>query len=128
MAINEIISVKRNVFKGKAATVEEINSAERNLGLKFAEDYKEYLMTYGSIAYEGHELTGICNSKRLNVVDVTNKIRERIPKIPKSFYVIEETNYDGIVFWQNSKGTIFKTIDNSKPKKVYSSLEDYVNM
>ena len=128
MSINEIQLIKQNVLTGKAATAEEIIAAEKSLGLKFAEDYKEYLLTFGNIAYEGHELTGICKSKRLNVVDVTKKLRERIGVVPKTLYVIEETNYDGIVFWQNSKGIVYKSLGLSKPKKAYNSLEHFMSI
>ena len=128
MTIKEIISEKEDVLRGKAATMKEIQSAEKELGLKFANDYKEYLLTFGDITYEGHELTGISFSKRINVVDVTKKIKRNLKHIPHNYYVLEDANYDGIVFWQNEEGIVFRSIGKSEPIKAYDSLMDFLLM
>ena len=54
-----------------AASKEQIADAENELKLKFSEDYKEYLSTFGAATFCGKELTGICSSERLSVVAVT---------------------------------------------------------
>lgn len=43
-----------------AASKEQIADAENELKLKFSEDYKEYLSTFGAATFCGKELTGIC--------------------------------------------------------------------
>ena len=58
-----------------AASKEQIADAENELKLKFSEDYKEYLSTFGAATFCGKELTGICSSERLSVVAVTQCAR-----------------------------------------------------
>lgn len=74
-----------------------IAQAEKMLNNRFADDYREYLLKIGLASFNGHELTGICSSKRLNVVDVTLSEKSITPSIPQDWYVLEETNIDGIV-------------------------------
>ena len=79
------------------------------MSLSFSKDYKLYLSRCGFATYEGHELTGICKAKRLNVVDVTINERTISPNIPENWYVIEQLNIDGIVIWQSGTGDIYQT-------------------
>ena len=84
-------------------------------------------MEYGIAAFAGHELTGLSDAKRTNVVDVTIKERNRNINIPDELYVIEETNMDGIVFWQNQKGEVFRSYSSGEITKAYDSLEEYLH-
>ena len=112
---------------GKASN-EDIKVAEKDLNLKFAEEFKKYLMEFGVAEIDGHEFTGIFNSKRLNVVDVTKKIKNKYNNLNDDMYVIEELNIDNIVILQDSKGTIFECTINSKPKKIFNSFAEYVEL
>ena len=56
-----------------AASKEQIADAENELKLKFSEDYKEYLSTFGAATFYGKELTGICSSERLSVHEASIK-------------------------------------------------------
>jgi hypothetical protein len=47
----------------KPASATEISEAEKQLGLRFADEYKEYLSAIGAILAYGIELTGIAKSK-----------------------------------------------------------------
>ena len=85
-----------------AASNEEIAAVENVLGLRFAQDYREYVATFGAASFAGHELTGICKSDRLNVVTVTMEERNNMV-VPADWYVLEQANIDGIVVWQNSE-------------------------
>ena len=104
----------------------EINKAEKDLNLKFSEEYKSYLLNYGFATYEGHELTGICKAKRLNVVEVTKAERNNNPNVPNDCYVIETANIDGIVIWQNEDGLIFQSSPNTNSVELYNSLCEYI--
>ncbi len=104
---------------------EKINEAEKKLGLVFAEDYKQYISTYGIASFGSHELTGICSSKRLNVVSVTNKYKAE-KNIFDNLYVIEDIGIDGIVIWQSSTGEIFQSEYDFELKKIFNSLAEYV--
>lgn len=75
----------------------------------------------------GHELTGICKAARLNVVDVTQDERQ-YNSVPVDWYVIEQTNIDGIVIWQTASGTIYETCPGSEADKICDSLEEYISL
>lgn len=126
-----VISVLRNKLNFKsyeAGNKSDIQRSEELLSLVFTQEYKDYLENFGFATYEGHELTGICKSKRLNVVDATIMERERFPDIPLDWYVVECLNIDGIVIWQSSSGEMYQTAPNSKPKLISESFADYISM
>lgn len=124
--ISDAIKSKPNLYFGKKANETDINVAEKELDLFFSNDYKEYLLQYGLISYDNHELTGLCSSQRLNVVYATKEERKNNPHIPIDYYVIERTNIDGIVIWQSSNGEVFQTYPNSNPEKIANSLSEYI--
>jgi hypothetical protein len=105
----------------------EISDAEIQLCLRFSDEYKAYLAEFGAILADGVELTGIAKSKRRHVVDVTKREKELNTKIPHSLYVVEHTEIDGIVIWQDSQGTIYQSAMNSEPVKIAHSLTQYLS-
>lgn len=115
-----------NFHSLKGTTEEKITAAENALGLTFAKDYHSYLKQYALASMNGHELTGIVASKRLNVADVTLRNRENNPDISKNLYVIEELYIDHAVAWQDEKGWVYQTIGASEPVKIFDSLSEYV--
>lgn len=104
------------------ASKEDICDAEMALNLKFSEEYIEYLMTYGIVCANGHELTGIGNSNRLNVVKATIRAKERNSNISSDMYVVEDMQIDNIIILQNGNGDLFQTIANGVPQKIDMSL------
>ena len=125
-SIVNILKGKKSFVSLKGANPKEISIAEKELKTVFAPDYHEYVSTFGAASYYGHELTGVCKSNSLNVVDVTLLERE-FNSVPMDWYVIEQTNIDGIVYWQSSDGKIYQTRPNKKPIIMYDSLLDYIN-
>lgn len=126
--MSEIIETLKNApeYIGGAGRVNmEIKNAEKLLGIEFAPDYKCYLKEIGLACFNGHELTGICKDSRLNVVDVTAAQRKQYPEACL-WYVIEETNIDGIVIWQSPAGAIYKTILGTKTQKICDSMTEYI--
>lgn len=109
-------------------SAEQIANAENALALHFAGDYREYLCALGIVSAGGHEFTGICNSKRLNVADVTLSERSINANIPHDWYVLEEANIDGIVIWQNGAGEIFQTQPGRNTVKIADSICDYLDL
>ena len=124
--ILEVLKNKNGFDSFGKSNNDEINEAEKSLNLKFSEEYKKYLMEFGVAEIDGHEFTGIFNSKRLNVVDVTKKIKDKYNDINADMYVIEELNIDNMVILQDSKGKIFESTINSKPRRIYNSFAEYV--
>lgn len=109
----------------KPATEAEVKAAEKELGVTFAEDYREYVLKYGVISARGIELTGVTTAKRLDVVSVTKTERE-MSNIPKNMYVIENVAIDGIVVLQNTSGEVFSIAPHEPLKRICSSLSEYV--
>ncbi len=124
--IVEVLENKTDLIKGNPVSEKDIVLAQERLKIKFAEDYAQYLMNYGIVAYEGHEITGLSKSERTNVVCVTEKIRNAYQNLLEDLYVIEETNIDDIIIWQSSDGYVYMTIGDSVPRKVYKSLAEYM--
>ena len=126
--MSNIIEILKNApeyIGGTGRTDAEIESAEKQLGIEFALDYKRYLKEIGLACFDGHELTGICRATRLDVVSVTNDERRRCPNSTER-YVVEQTGIDGIVIWQSSTGDVFQTIHGSRCRKISDSLEEYI--
>ena len=120
-----LIQRQPDLYVLNGASDDDIQNAERKLGLVFATDYYEYIATFGAASFASHELTGICKSHRLNVVDVTLEERE-YANVPKSWYVVEQTNIDGIVIWQAYDGAIYLTAPDRQPSKIADGLVNYI--
>lgn len=103
----------------------KIQMAEEELGLKFTDEYKKYVSSFGAVTYEGHELTGICDFKQLNVVDVTLEERRYFPGVPADYYVVEDTHIDGIIIWQSKDGSVYVNTHGCL-KKIAGSLSEYI--
>ena len=107
------------------ATNEQIDIAQKQLGLHFSEEFRQYIQQYGAISAKGVELTGITASPRLSVVEVTKSERE-LNKIPNDLYVIENIAIEGILLLQSSSGEIYELSQNAKIQKKYNSICDYL--
>lgn len=114
-----------NFYAMTGASIEDIKMAEQALGLHFAAEYSKYVAAYGAVSFSNHELTGICKSKRLNVVDVTIQERSKLA-VPNNWYVVEQLGIDDMVIWQASSGEIHQTSPIGFCKKIYKSLSDYI--
>ncbi len=128
MDIIDVINSIECINKPKSASKQAIMQAETELSLSFSEEYKKYLSNKGFMVYDGHELTGICKAKRLNVVDVTKTEKQITPDVPDDWYVIEQVNIDGIVIWQSTEGVIYQTSPNAEPTKICNSLAEYISI
>ena len=127
MNIIKILKQKSDLLHGIGVDQKTISEAERELGLTFADEYKEYLKEMAIVAYSGHELTGLTKSERTNVVQVTRKKKRISPSVPMDWYVIEDANIDDIVIWQDGQGKIYKTMYDSEAVCIASSLADFIN-
>lgn len=125
-SISDVIKALPDLLPLKPVTNQQITDAELQLRVSFDDEFKAYVKEFGAIMAEGIELTGITKSEYRNVVSITQRERGLNPNVPNTMYVIENTYVDGIVIWQDSKGNIFQTKPNSKPKKIASSLIEYI--
>ncbi|WP_449076182.1 SMI1/KNR4 family protein [Ruminococcus sp.] len=124
--ILNLIKNKSKFYSIGNISEENIKEAELILNIRFASDYRMIIKEYGAVTFSGHELTGICNSKRLNVVDATKEER-KYNKVPEDWYVIEQANIDDIVIWQDTSGAVYQTMPNKKPIKLCNSLLEYID-
>jgi hypothetical protein len=120
------LRLKPDFHAMSGADSEQVKKAEQALGLRFSADYREYLSAFGVASFDGHELTGICDFPRLNVVDVTIEQRAFGTDIPADLYVIEQANIDGIVIWQSGTGEVYQSMPNMPPAKWHDSLREYL--
>ncbi|HIF9329356.1 TPA: SMI1/KNR4 family protein [Photobacterium damselae] len=115
-----------NLLALKAVPSTEITDAELQLRVKFSDEYKVYLSTFGAIIADGFELTGISKSEHRNVIPVTKQEWELNNNVPHSMYVIENVGIDGMIIWQDASGVIYQTLPNAKPNQIASSLNEYI--
>ena len=80
----------------------------------------------GVASYEGHELTGVCPFPRLSVVSVTQQERAVNPAIPSAWYVLEQTNIDNLVIWQDASGAVYQAIPGRAPEKISTTMAAYI--
>lgn len=109
------------------ASKEAVEEAEKELGLKFSSEYKKYLLEFGSVVVDGHELTGITTADRLNVVKATLKAKSKIKGIGNALYLVEDLNMDGILIWQDASGTIYESTADGMVSPTSDSLEEYMS-
>lgn len=115
-----------NLLALKATPNTEITDAELQLRVKFSDEYKVYLSTFGAIIANGIELTGISKSEHRNVIPVTKQEWELNDNVPHSMYVVENTGIDGMIIWQDASGIVYQTLPNTKPNQIASSLNEYI--
>lgn len=123
---NNMFNTLENFYALSAASEEEVKNAEEALGVFFANDYKQCVLSYGAISGNAHELTGVCDISRLNVVTVTEEERTLRDDIPADWYVIEQLHIDGVVIWQSPDGSIYQAVPGCEPEKIYDDLISYV--
>lgn len=105
-----------------------IKAAEEKLGLRFSEEYKDYLRSCGVAMADGHEFLGLGSSNRLDVVANTLEEREANPGIPANLYVVEQADIDCIVVWQSFSGEVYQSMPGILPVKLCDSLLEYIEL
>lgn len=119
--IISLIKKLPDLDKPKPASIQDIENAEKELGVKFSNEYKECLKEFGYVGAGATELTGI-----YDVVKVTKREWKLNSNVPHNMYAIEAAG-DGIMIWQDASGSIYETLTRSKkPNKIASSLYDYI--
>lgn len=124
--IVDLLRAQPAFISAKAPTTQEITQAEKALGVTFAADYRDYVTALGVASYEGHELTGVCPFPRLSVVSVTQQEREADPAIPSAWYVLEQTNIDDLVIWQDASGAVYQAMPGRAPEKISTTMAAYI--
>ena len=124
--IIDVVKKLPELLSTGAADSSAIENAEKELGLKFASEYKDYLAEFGSVLADDIEITGIAKPKNRNVVVVTKREWDLNSQVEHNMYVVENLAIDGIIIWQDETGNVYETSPNKKAKKVADSLADYI--
>lgn len=125
-SIIKIIKNQEFLYHLSGTTEQEISDVEKKLGVKFADDYKDYVKEFGIASFNGHELSGICDFERLNVLNLTLKHKDNIFVEKNHLYVIEEFNNGETTIYQNEDGHIFSVYRDGNLEKIANSLEKYI--
>lgn len=122
--IKTIETFKRKRFTGGVST-ELIITAETELGISIASEYKKVLKEFGSLCVKGEEFLGI-DSDNYDIVKATKEARKSDANFPHDVYVIENTAIEGILIVQNSVSEVFSYLPNGKLQYLADSLEEYL--
>ena len=126
--ICEFLESYRDFLSCDPVPIEKIREAEEKLNLKFADEYVECLLKYGSVDIEHIELNSVTNLLYSNVVKDTMDMRE-LPDadmIPADAYVVEDVGIDLVMAWQDSTGAVYLSYPGNGLEKVADSLGEYV--
>lgn len=123
--IKDLISSIDGIKFIGACTSDEIDDAQNKLGLGFPEEYKEYLLNYGAIRFNGIELCGLNIDGYLNVVEATEQEKEANSSFPNKMFVIEDLGIDAKLIVGDEEGNIY-LLQRDKKKLICSSFAEYV--
>lgn len=121
------LASQSDVVHGKHATDGQIATAESELGVTFADEYRAYLRSFGSAIVGSHELSGISAAKHVDVVRMTAQERIRNPQVPPELYVLENVGIDGLIVWQDGSGKVYQSLPGVPPSLIARSILEYLN-
>ncbi|MBW7875609.1 MAG: SMI1/KNR4 family protein [Candidatus Cloacimonetes bacterium] len=108
------IEERHKLYTTGGVSLELINEAEKQLKVKFAADYREYLSKFGAISFGSTELTGLNIDSYANVVSVTLKEAQRNKSFPSDSIVVENTGMEGLLVLQKDSGEVYEWMDGAK--------------
>ena len=126
MRFVELIKTYDDFIALSAISDDKIEQAERILELRFADEYREFISSYGSACANGHEFLGIGESEQTGIVKSTIKEKEKNPNVSSDMYLIENYGIDSLKIWQNSKGELFQTVGKGVPIRIDIGLCEFV--
>lgn len=126
MSLIDAIKQRDIAFTFATTKREDICQAEEELNVNFSKEYSDYVAEFGVAIFDGHEFTGLCDGKRLDVVRVTQEQRRIHKHIPSDCYVVECLDMDGIVIWQSSEGAVYASVPTAEAKKIANSILEYL--
>ena len=118
--------VKSKVYHLNGVSAETVIEAERKLGIRFSDEFRNYLMEYGVASFGSHEFMGLGGDAYLDVVEETLSERRNHPHFPKNCYIVENIGIDGILILQDEEGRIYELNDGGV-KMAYEHFGDYIS-
>ena len=117
--------IKTKLYHGIGVSVDEVIEAENTLGIRFHEEYRNYLLEYGVASFGSHEFLGLGGDSYLDVVQETLQERVNNQMFPRNCYVIENLGIEGILILQEEGGEVFAW-SNGELKKIYDNMGLYI--
>lgn len=124
--VNKIKEIP-NLYHVVGCSVRQIEEAEAELGLKFPEEFIDYVKEFGAISFYGTELMGLNVAEYLSVVENTKKERTMNPCFPSHCFVLENQGIDGAISVMDEKGKVFM-IQYDKKVLLCNSFYDYLDI
>jgi len=118
---------------GKAATNEQIISAEKELNIIMDKDYKEFIQNFGS-AYAGLAIHAFINGTSIGnetIIDLTNNDRKLFneanlfPEINKSLVISDDGSGNPIAIMPNGEMVLFD-YDTEEKQVLSNSFEEFI--
>lgn len=126
-----IEKLEQHGFRGIGECSEaEIQDAEEKLGMRFPQEYRNFLKQYKAGVLNGCEIMGINTMKYLDTVANTLFSRMNDDKFPQDCFVLENIGVEGALTISNSAGQIFTYCAGNKQLLCHSLSEffDYLEM
>lgn len=132
---SKIKKLDLNLEVSSRATNEDIENFENNLSLKLGEEYKSFLLEFGTLEVEYLEFYGFTKNEEssLNAQKITKEHRKSVENFPKNLLVFFDAG-DGSYYCVNSNDEVFRCIYNrcSKldvtfKKFLYQKIESLIN-
>lgn len=118
----------KKVFSTGGVSTSEVESAEKELGTIFPEEYKELLVQYGAISVGTHEIAALGVEGYLNVVQLTKEERQLAPNNDLEIYiVIQNIGSEGLLIVLDSEGNVYEYA-NGEFKLIYKDFYSYLKM
>ena len=111
----------------KGCSIAQLRAAEKELGLKFPDEYIDYVREYGCIDFGSIEWTGLNINGRLNTVVATKEEKEVNSAFPEGCFVLEDLNIDAKKIIVNESGQVF-LIQYDKRKPICNSISEYLDI
>lgn len=123
--IIELFSSIKKIKSIGGCSTEQIEEAQNELNLVFPEEYKQYLLNFGAVRFNGVEICGLNLKGYLNVVEATEREKSINPLFPKKMFVIEDLGIDAKLIISDEKGYIYLLQRDTK-RLLCTSFSDYI--
>ncbi len=122
----EQIEQQFRLFHAAGCSVEQVMEAEKQLGLWFADEYRNYVLKYGAISFGSQEFTGLNVEPYINVIDVTLQERGLRDKLPPDYYVVQQLGIEGLVILQHQCGAVYQMDESGNSSRIADSFSGYL--
>lgn len=111
-------------------TEDEIAELEKDIGMKIADDYRQFIKKYKIFALFDYFVLADLKKYAQDI----NRIRESREEInapmPENMYVLGYFDYECPIYLQDTKGRVYEfrwDYKYSKPKKIANNLLEFIN-